>query len=110
MNYIAVLRPDPEQRYHIRCPDFPAIRAMACNLGVARLLAEAAVQIHVEEMQRSGIPLPEPSALHDVLDPCGDADAIVVMVDANPHSAGQDAAHSMLQPVLAGLTATASAA
>lgn len=84
MNYIAVLQADPDQRYQITCPDFPAIHAMACNLGAARLLAEAAIQIHIEELERHGAFLPEPSSLQEVLKREPGADAILVLVEPHP--------------------------
>jgi len=48
--------------YSVDVPDLPGCVATATNIEHARQMIAEAIQMHLEMMQRQGLPIPSPSA------------------------------------------------
>lgn len=65
--YIALIRKEPGSSFGVDFPDFPGCITAGETLGEAVRKAHEVLAFHVEGMQEDGEPLPEPSALEDVM-------------------------------------------
>jgi predicted RNase H-like HicB family nuclease len=74
--YIALLRKDPDSDFGVDFPDFPGCITAGSTLEETRMMAQEALQAHVECMVELGQALPEPSSLDEVMADPENAEAI----------------------------------
>jgi predicted RNase H-like HicB family nuclease len=74
--YIALLRKDPDSDFGVDFPDFPGCITAGSTLEETRLMAQEALEGHVEYMIELGQAVPEPSSLEDVMADPENAEAI----------------------------------
>jgi predicted RNase H-like HicB family nuclease len=74
--YIALLRKDPDSDFGVDFPDFPGCITAGSTLEETRMMAQEALQAHVECMVELGQALPEPSSLDAVMADPENAEAI----------------------------------
>ena len=74
--YIALLRKDPDSDFGVDFPDFPGCITAGSTLEETRIMAQEALQAHVECMVELGQRVPEPSSLDDVMADPENAEAI----------------------------------
>ena len=67
MNYIGVIHKDPDSDFGVSFPDFPGCITAGHTLGEAKAMAEEALELCIEEMQKAGEPIPAPSSFDAVL-------------------------------------------
>jgi predicted RNase H-like HicB family nuclease len=89
--YIALLRKDPDSDFGVDFPDFPGCITAGSTLEEVRLMAQEALEAHIECMLELGQRIPEPSSLDGVMADPENAEAIpfAVSVPDGPGGAGQ---------------------
>jgi predicted RNase H-like HicB family nuclease len=83
--YIALLRKDPDSDFGVDFPDFPGCITAGSTLEETRLMAQEALEGHIECMLELGQSIPEPSALDDVMADPDNAEAIPFLVAVPNH-------------------------
>lgn len=83
--YIALLRRDPDSDFGVDFADFPACITAGRTLEETRLMAQEALEAHIECMRELGQTIPEPSALGDVMADPENAEAIPFPVTVPDH-------------------------
>lgn len=83
--YIALLRKDPDSDFGVDFPDFPGCITAGSTLEETRLMAQEALEAHIECMRELGQTIPEPSALGDVMADPENAEAIPFPVTVPDH-------------------------
>ena len=74
--YIALLRKDPDSDFGVDFPDFPGCITAGSTLEETRLMAEEALQAHIECMIDLGQAIPAPSSLESIMADPENAEAI----------------------------------
>jgi predicted RNase H-like HicB family nuclease len=74
--YIALLRKDPDSDFGVDFPDFPGCITAGSTLEETRLMAQEALEAHIECMLELGQTIPEPSSLDGVMNDPENAEAI----------------------------------
>jgi predicted RNase H-like HicB family nuclease len=87
--YIALLRKDPDSDFGVDFPDFPGCITAGSTLEETRLMAQEALESHIECMVELGQIIPEPSPLDDIMADPENAAAIPFLV-AVPDQRGKD--------------------
>jgi predicted RNase H-like HicB family nuclease len=87
--YIALLRKDPDSDFGVDFPDFPGCITAGSTLEETRLMAQGALESHIECMVELGQIIPEPSPLDDIMADPENAAAIPFLV-AVPDQRGKD--------------------
>jgi predicted RNase H-like HicB family nuclease len=64
--YIAVIHKDPDHGYAVTFPDFPDLITFAAFLEGAPDVAASHLTIHLDEIERGGVALPEPSSFEAI--------------------------------------------
>ena len=80
--YIALLRKDPDSDFGVDFPDFPGCITAGSTLEETRLMAQEALEAHIECMVEFGQMIPEAS-LDDVVTDPENAEAIPFLVAAS---------------------------
>jgi predicted RNase H-like HicB family nuclease len=80
--YIALLRKDPDSDFGVDFPDFPGCITAGSTLEETRLMAQEALEAHIELMVELGQMIPDPSPLDDVMADPENAEAIPFLVEA----------------------------
>lgn len=62
-SYIAVIHKEKDSCYGVSFPDFPGCVSAGSTLDEARIMAQEALELHIEGMKEDGEALPKPSAL-----------------------------------------------
>jgi predicted RNase H-like HicB family nuclease len=85
-SYIALLRKEPDTDYGVEFPDFPGCVTAGKDLAEAQMMAEEALELHIEGMIADGDQLPAPSSLEEIMaDPENrETIALLVTVPAQP--------------------------
>jgi predicted RNase H-like HicB family nuclease len=83
--YIALLRKDPGSDFGVDSPDFPGCITAGSALEETRLMAQEALEGHIECMLELGQLITEPSALDDVMADPENAEAIPFLVAVSDH-------------------------
>ena len=83
--YIALLRKDPDSDFGVDFPDFPGCISAGSTLEETRLMAQEALEGHIECMLELGQLIPEPSALDDVMADPENAEALPFIVEVPDH-------------------------
>ena len=78
--YIALLRKDPDSDFGVDFPDFPGCITAGSTLEQTRLMAQEALEAHIECMIELGQMIPDPSRLDDVMADPENAEAIPFVV------------------------------
>jgi predicted RNase H-like HicB family nuclease len=64
--YLAVIHKDPDHGYAVTFPDFPGLITFVAFLEGAPAVAASHLTIHLDEIERGGAALPEPSSLEAI--------------------------------------------
>jgi predicted RNase H-like HicB family nuclease len=67
MDYIAIIHKDADSDFGVSFPDFPGCITAGRSLEEAKDMAREALAGHVEVMHEAGEPIPEPTALDEVM-------------------------------------------
>jgi len=78
--YIALLRKDPDSDFGVDFPDFPGCISAGSTLEETRVMAQEALEAHIECMCELGQIVPEPSVLENVMADPENAEAIPFLV------------------------------
>ncbi|MBF0370764.1 MAG: type II toxin-antitoxin system HicB family antitoxin [Magnetococcales bacterium] len=65
MNYPIALHKDTHSAYGVTVPDLPGCYSAGASLEEAVVMAEEAIQCHLEGLLRDGDPIPQPRALEE---------------------------------------------
>ena len=65
--YIALIHKDADSDFGVSFPDLPGCVTAGVDLDNARGMAEEALGLHLEGMERDGDPIPEPSSLEAIM-------------------------------------------
>ena len=85
--YIGLIRKEQKSDYGVEFPDFPGCITSAKTLSEAQLLAQEALNAHIEFMAEDGEVLPEPSSLEDIMAKKSNKSAVAIIVEAiNPYA------------------------
>ena len=87
-SYIGLIRKDKESDYGVDFPDFPGCVTAGQTIEEARLMAQEALELHVEGLIEDGEDLPAPSPWHLVMGDPINADAVAFLVTV-PGRAGR---------------------
>ncbi|HZA67456.1 MAG TPA: type II toxin-antitoxin system HicB family antitoxin [Geminicoccaceae bacterium] len=79
--YIALLRKDPDSDFGVDFPDFPGCITAGSTLEQTRLMAQEALEAHIECMIELGQMIPDPSRLDDVMADPENAEALPFVVE-----------------------------
>jgi predicted RNase H-like HicB family nuclease len=74
--YIALLRKDPDSDFGVDFPDFPGCVTAGSTLEETRLMAEEALQAHIDCMIELGQAIPAPSTVESIMADPENAEAI----------------------------------
>jgi predicted RNase H-like HicB family nuclease len=80
--YIGLLRKEASTDFAVEFPDFPGCVTAGRTLDEASRLAAEALKFHIAGMMEDGLPIPEPSALDDVMADSAYHNAVAVLIDA----------------------------
>ncbi|NLI27674.1 MAG: HicB family protein [Acetobacter sp.] len=81
-NYIAIIHKDPKSDFGVSFPDFPGCITTGKTLEEARILAQEALEFHIEGMMEDGEKIPSPSSLDNVMKQPDFADGVAFIVNA----------------------------
>lgn len=84
MDYIAVIHKDPDSDFGVSFPDFPGCVTASPTMDEAGPMAQEALEFHIEGMKEDGEPIPQPSALEEILADPDYADALAYVVVSVP--------------------------
>jgi len=79
-SYIALVRKDPDSDYGVEFPDFPGCVSVGKDLEEARLMAEEALELHIEGMIADGDRLPHPTDLEEIMRDPANREAVALLV------------------------------
>ncbi|WP_199897615.1 type II toxin-antitoxin system HicB family antitoxin [Asaia platycodi] len=79
-SYIALIHKDPEGDFGVSFPDFPGCTTVGRSLEEARILAQEALEFHIEGMNEDGAALPAPSSLDAIMQNPDFADGVAFPV------------------------------
>jgi len=79
-SYIALLRKDPDSDYGVEFPDFPGCVSAGKDLEEARMMAEEALELHIEGMIADGDCLPHPADLEEIMRDPANREAVALLV------------------------------
>lgn len=85
--YIALIHKDPDSEYGVSFPDFPGCISAGTNLEEARLMAQEALELHVQGMIEDGEEMPAPSSLDEIRGNPDYTDALAYVAIAGPTAA-----------------------
>jgi predicted RNase H-like HicB family nuclease len=83
--YIALLRKDPDSDFGVDFPDFPGCITAGSTLEETRLMAQEALEAHIECLVELGQTIPEPLSLEEVMADPENAEAIPFLVAVANH-------------------------
>jgi predicted RNase H-like HicB family nuclease len=83
--YFALVRKDPESDYGVDFPDFPGCVTAGTTFEEACLMANEALQFHIEGMVEDGALIPAPSSLDVIMSDPHNTNATVIQVSL-PHN------------------------
>ena len=83
--YIALLRKDPDSDFGVDFPDFPGCITAGSTLEETRLMAQEALEAHLECLRELGQTIPRPSALDAIMADPENAEAIPFPVSVRDH-------------------------
>jgi predicted RNase H-like HicB family nuclease len=83
--YIALLRKDPDSDFGVDFPDFPGCVTAGSTLEETRLMAQEALEAHIECMRDLGQMIPAPSSLDAIMADPENAEAIPFAVTVRDH-------------------------
>jgi predicted RNase H-like HicB family nuclease len=95
--YIALLRKDPDSDFGVDFPDFPGCITAGSTLEQTRLMAQEALEAHIECKIELDQLIPEPSPLDDVMADPENAEAIPFVV-AVPHHPSKGVRINVMMP------------
>ena len=81
-NYIAIIHKDPKSDFGVSFPDFPGCITTGKTLEEARILAQEALEFHIEGMVEDGEKIPSPSSLDNVMKQPDFASGVAFIVHA----------------------------
>lgn len=81
-DYVALIHKEPGSDYGVSFPDFPGCVTAGETLDEARREAAEALALHLEGMAEDGTPIPEPSALDEIMAVRENRDAVAFLVPA----------------------------
>lgn len=85
--YIGLIRKEAKSDYGIEFPDFPGCITAAKSLSDAKIMAEKALNAHIEFMAEDGEILPEPSSLEEIMAKKSNKDTVAIVIEAiNPYA------------------------
>jgi predicted RNase H-like HicB family nuclease len=64
--YLAVIHKDPDHGYAVTFPDFPALITFAAFLDGAPDVAASHLTVRLDEVEREGAAMPEPSSFEEI--------------------------------------------
>jgi predicted RNase H-like HicB family nuclease len=67
MDYIAIIHKEPNSDFGVSFPDFPGCVTAGRTLDEAKDMAAEALTGHIEVMNETGEPVPDPSTLDEVM-------------------------------------------
>ncbi len=80
--YIALIHKDAGSDYGVSFPDLPGCVTAGVDLDDARAMAEEALGLHLEGMERGGDPIPEPSSLEAIMADNDNRSGVAILVKA----------------------------
>ena len=85
--YIGLIRKDAQSDYGIEFPDFPGCITAAKSLSEAQVMAQEALNAHIEFMAEDGEVLPDPSSIEEIMTKRANKGTVAIMVEAiNPYA------------------------
>lgn len=85
--YIGLIRKERKSDYGVEFPDFPGCITASKSLSEAYVMAQEALNAHIEFMAEDGEILPEPTTLEEIMLKKGNKDAVAIVVEAmNPYA------------------------
>ena len=85
--YIGLIRKEQKSDYGVEFPDFPGCITAAKSLSEAQVMAQEALNAHIEFMAEDGEILPEPSSLEEIMLKKSSSGAVAIVVNAvNPYA------------------------
>lgn len=85
--YIGLIRKDKKSDYGVEFPDFPGCITAAKTLAEAHVMAQEALNAHLEFMAGDEEIIPEPSSLEEIMSKRANKNAVVIVVEAiNPYA------------------------
>jgi predicted RNase H-like HicB family nuclease len=85
--YIGLIRKDKKSDYGVEFPDFPGCITAAKTLSEAHLMAQEALNGHIEFMAEDQEVIPEPSSLEEIMSKKANKGAVAIIVEAiNPYA------------------------
>ena len=85
--YIGLIRKDIKSGYGVEFPDFPGCITAAKTLTEAQIIAEEALNAHIQFMAQDGEKLPIPSSLESIMSKKANKNAVAIVVNAiNPYA------------------------
>lgn len=84
ISYPALIRKESNSDFGVEFPDFPGCVAAAPTVNEALHQAEEALRFHVDGMLEDGTPIPEPTALEQVLEEAASSGAAAYLVRLLP--------------------------
>jgi predicted RNase H-like HicB family nuclease len=82
MHYIGLIHKDAGSEYGVSFPDFPGCVTAGASLEEARLMAQEALNLHIEGMIEDGESLPAASTLDEILADPENAGTVAVLTVA----------------------------
>ncbi len=64
--FIAFIRKHPESGFRVSFPDLPHCDTVGSTIEEARQNAKNALALHCQRLQRTGVPIPPPSYMHQI--------------------------------------------
>ncbi|WP_158817661.1 type II toxin-antitoxin system HicB family antitoxin [Methylocapsa sp. S129] len=96
--FIAVILDDPDRGFGVVFPDMPGCVASAATFEEASDAAAEALAVHLDEMERDGLAIPQPSSFTSVLARPQYRDGVAIRVHASKISTWRRAACETLEP------------
>ena len=88
MNYIAIIHKEPTSDFGVSFPDFPGCITAGRTLDEAKDMAAEVLTGHIEVMRETGEPVPDPSALDQVMSYADFQDGVAFLVSVEEPGTG----------------------
>lgn len=85
VSYVAYLRKDQNSDFGVEFPDLPGCVTAGRSVEEAQAVAREALAGHVDVLQSQGMPVPPPSSMDALLDDPDRRDAVMLLVELDPH-------------------------
>jgi predicted RNase H-like HicB family nuclease len=80
--FVALIHKSPDSDYGVSFPDLPGCVTAGVDLAAARRMAEEALGLHLDGLEKAGEPIPEPSSLDDIMADRENQSGVPMLVEA----------------------------